>query len=442
VARRSDDAGAIAIVVAVFAVVMFAFGALIVDLGLARSIRLEARAAADAAALAGAGELYEDSDTIPDIPGAVAEVKQVAAHSFGTTDGQWSTCSAPVPTGWFAAPGTSCIAFRRPESRPARIQVTLPPRRSGASIGAAVGYTGLDVTARSRAMALDESIPECSLCITFDLDVDGQVFVDGDGSAFAGEGAVGAAGNITVQGGGVIGFTAAPNPPDDPAKYSPNPPLVGLTPRDPYVGQGVLPSLPTTISTDTACGRGGDPPLQTYDPLTGTGVAYRNLTVHGTCTIPDGVLFVTGKLDFQTPPSAMEGNNVTLYFGCQDSNTVQLCSNIGSSASASRGWLDVDKQSEVRILGSWYAGLSLLVEPFNSQPLVIGDGTVSLGGGLYHHSGPTTVGVADGSNVGLLDVNGALAAPSSMTVYANSRFELFASGVERRSGAPHVALIK
>src|SRR5205085_7867274 len=55
--RRADgpgDRGAVAILVAVFAIVMFAVGALVVDLGVARVTRRDAQNAADSAALAAA----------------------------------------------------------------------------------------------------------------------------------------------------------------------------------------------------------------------------------------------------------------------------------------------------------------------------------------------------------------------------------------------------
>ena len=51
--RRTDDTGAVVLLVAFMTVVFFAIAALVVDLGQARVMRREAQAASDASSLAG-----------------------------------------------------------------------------------------------------------------------------------------------------------------------------------------------------------------------------------------------------------------------------------------------------------------------------------------------------------------------------------------------------
>lgn len=63
-ARRTDDSGAIAIIVAVCSIVFLLIAALVVDLGLAMEKRRDAQKAVDLAALAGGQELPEEAEAI------------------------------------------------------------------------------------------------------------------------------------------------------------------------------------------------------------------------------------------------------------------------------------------------------------------------------------------------------------------------------------------
>ena len=51
--RGADDSGAVAIIVALFSVVLFGFAALVVDIGHADDVHLQGQSAVDAASLAG-----------------------------------------------------------------------------------------------------------------------------------------------------------------------------------------------------------------------------------------------------------------------------------------------------------------------------------------------------------------------------------------------------
>ncbi len=91
-----DDAGAVAVMTAVLAVVMLSLAALVVDLGMARDSRRQAQNTADAAALAAANALYATRAPNLNQPGdfdaAVDAAKSYAAENYGTTESEWSGC--------------------------------------------------------------------------------------------------------------------------------------------------------------------------------------------------------------------------------------------------------------------------------------------------------------------------------------------------------------
>jgi len=163
--RERDDSGVIAVMVAVFSLVMFVLAALVVDLGMARETSREAQTAADAAALAGAGELYADDGTLRGEE-AIAAVKEYAGENYGTTASDWNSCSVPLD-GWTtsvgtALSGTSCIAFDS-SSAPKKLRVVVPTKHTAALFGSLLGYTGSDVGAMAEASAVSSTIPPCAL---------------------------------------------------------------------------------------------------------------------------------------------------------------------------------------------------------------------------------------------------------------------------------------
>jgi uncharacterized membrane protein len=82
--NRESDLGAVAIIVAMFAISMFVCAALVVDLGFARATRREAQNSADAAALAGAGAMYDKSGQLQPAD-SITAVKKYARDNFSTT---------------------------------------------------------------------------------------------------------------------------------------------------------------------------------------------------------------------------------------------------------------------------------------------------------------------------------------------------------------------
>lgn len=200
-----DDAGAIAIVVAALAAVLFGFGAIVVDLGLARDLKQEARDSADAAALAGAGDLISCQGTTNACTRqAACRVKLSVQANFQGTDDRglctnprsferafWRGCQASPPPpdelGAWRQRGSPCILFGTTagRSRPTLVFVALPSRNSPGAFGGVVGSSGVAVTSSAVAGQLDNTVAGCALCVLRSLAPEGgAVQVVGGGSLY------------------------------------------------------------------------------------------------------------------------------------------------------------------------------------------------------------------------------------------------------------------
>ena len=383
--RIRDDSGVIAVMVAVFSLVMFVLAALVVDLGIARETSREAQTAAAAAALAGAGELYADDGTLH-ADEAIATIKDYVGENYGTTDTDWSSCSASLDGGWSpsagsASSGTSCIAFDS-SSTPKKLRVVVPTKHTAALFGSLLGYTGSDIGAQAEASAVSSAIPPCALCVLGELKPgSADVSVTGGGSAHAGVGGeIESDGSLSVASGGTISFTGSANPPSGP-QYSPNPPVTnsGVPVKNRYQGQA-MPSdsgLPDSGSNSVACGPGGVPSLTPgrYDDI-----VIKNLD----CDLAPGLYVITGKMEMNSADSRVAGSGVTLFFTCGNRQSPSGC---GSGSSG--GFLDGNRKG-VALGSPYFAGFSLLYDPGNTSDLVLkvgGDSdSQSFGGAIYARS--------------------------------------------------------
>ncbi len=395
--RLHEESGVIAIIVAIFSVVMFGLAALVVDLGLARQVKRDAQTAADAAVLAGAGELYSDTGSLQ-VDQAVEAVKDAAAANFGTAATDWSACSTTLPSGWSASvgaqsSGTSCIAFYTApddsDGLPNQIQVVVPSEPAEVLLGGLVGYEGSDIGAVARGSAVSSQVPSCTLCV-FEALTTGSaaISVTGGGSVHAGYGGdVTSAGSLTVANPGTIRFSGTATPPTGP-KYSPNPPATntGVAVKDPFQGRA-MPSaagLPNSGADDVACGPGGVGSL--------TPGVYGSITVkNATCALAAGRYVITGSVTFQSAESRLVGNGVTLYFTCGDRTSPHTCANeAGGSLVGGREGISLGSPSSGSEFSVVYdrgntAPLTLTSEVPNgflgavyakSAKLVIGNGTL------------------------------------------------------------------
>jgi Flp pilus assembly protein TadG len=379
--------------VAAFSVVMFALAALVVDLGIARETSREAQTAADAAALAGAGELYADDGTLR-AGEAIAAVKAYVGANYGTTASDWSACSAPLG-GWSqsagsSSSGTSCIAFDS-SSAPKKMRVVVPSKHTTVLFGSLIGYEGANVGARAEASAVSSDVPACTLCVLGVLDAGhSDVSITGGGSVHAGAGSqLYSNGSITVAADGTIDFTGAANPGSGP-QYSPNPPVVnsGVPVRDHFENSPMPdPATVSDIGSDqVSCGPGGEDSL-----IPGV---YHDIDIKNvTCDLADGLYVITGEFNLLSSNARVVGHHVTLFFTC---GTRQSPSGCGSGSDGGR--LDGDRKG-LTLGAPYFGGFSLLYDRGNTSDLILSgndgsdhhddddhEGTVgsaSFGGSIY-----------------------------------------------------------
>lgn len=433
--RLAGEGGAIAVLVAVFSLVMFGFAAIVVDLGMVRVTKADSAAAADAAALAGAAALYDDTTTPPSVnkPAAVRAVKDSAKRN-GTAEAEWNGCTASPPSpSWIRGdPTNTCIMF---DSASRRIFVAIPPRRVDAAFGGVFGYSGSDVSASAQAQARDRSIQDCALCVADDLRVDGRVTVGGDGSAIAG--------TIDVNSGGLLELTAGAvdqgagigwvdqllGPALPSSRYSPQPEQVPGS-SDPLSAAVPMP-LPAL----------GDPEANNYNCGSGDRVRafvhYRTVTVDAGCVFDPGLIVVTGSMHISADVTTV---NTTLYFTCRQGNDVERC-----PAPSGTGRLQVDSGVRLAMSGGYRAAgvrpIAVLFDPDNTSIMRV-SGTLSVtNASLYKAAGEVRVSSL-ASDVAALEVNEGYLSVADLFVDSRDTVQVSATGVGSRPGPFRLALVK
>jgi hypothetical protein len=341
-----DDSGVIAILVAAMAVFLFALGAIVVDLGYARNLRAEAQDAADAAALAGIGELYADGGDSPNFRDAIDAVKRSVFDNYfneffdNVSDAEdgWkndpagslpdAACQASLSGGWQRWPGeatgTNCIQFDG-LAHPDRVRIVMPVATSPILLGGIVGYGGATISTVAAAGREPTIVPECSLCVFGELSVasGGHVGVHAGAS-----GSVPSGGSLSV---GTLTITDTPDTlaVDPPGRVTVFNPLVAPTPANgnaytpaqaplqPWPLTDPLSTKPppipsSTLRGDAVCGDG--------DRLSGK---YANVTITGNCRFRrDRVITVTGVLTVQ-PGAQLDARGSTLMVTGTGSADVQ-----------------------------------------------------------------------------------------------------------------------
>ncbi len=336
--RRRNERGAVAIVTAMVAMVLFIVAALVVDLGLARDARRQSQNAADSASLAAANVLYGNT-VKPDFAAAVAAAKAYAAQNFGVTAADWSACTDPSALRYQPA-GTSCISFQNAASsvldlsKPDTIRVRVPVRELGSTFGGAAGVSKVPIRAESEASLNTLTLPPCALCVlgtgSHSLQ-NGNINVSGGKVHFNGN-VTSSSGSvlmsdpdqpITVQ--GILSGTASVNPtPLSGQPLMPDPLAFMKMPED-------LPVYSTlSVKTDPcAAGSAGGPGIYGGYAFSGSD-----------CTLQPG-LYVIGGNGSNGSQWSTSGNvkvtgvGVTLYFRCGTSSVPAGC----SSAGAGGAWI-------------------------------------------------------------------------------------------------------
>lgn len=159
IGRRRDD-GAIAVIVALLAVVLFGFAALVVDIGHAQQVRSQAQNAADAAALAGVRELAHGQPT----SAVVDTVKAYVKANTGITD--WASCT---DDGALDASNTCISTSTTPSaSGPAgtsyQVRVKLPDQHVAATFGGLFGVSSIKISPLAQALSGQPQSPPCGPC--------------------------------------------------------------------------------------------------------------------------------------------------------------------------------------------------------------------------------------------------------------------------------------
>jgi hypothetical protein len=304
---RRDDRGAVAVLVAVLALVLFGMAAIVVDLGLARDTRRQAQNTADSAALAAGNALYLNG--VVDTAAAISAAKSYAARNFGTTNADWATCSdVGRPAGFQLVPGqTPCISFAGSPA-PTEVRVVVPRRPVSAQLGRVFGVAQVDVSAAAQAAVAPGGRATCGLCVigtgTHDVQ-NGDITVTGTNAHFNGVVDANPQFELTVVG----GQTYLQG--DKPGKGT-------MTP-EPYTRQPEMldPLAFLTLPPDTT---GLQPKTVSACAANGGPGIYRSLGLSGTCTLKPGLYVVTGS-NHESGKTSVTAAGVTLYFTCQDASS-------------------------------------------------------------------------------------------------------------------------
>ena len=171
-ADADADGGAVAVVVAVFAVVAFGFAAIVVDLGYARVVKARAQDAADSAALAAAAQLYSGGSASDAAAAAETNARNVLGLD-GLDDEDWldlwTDCDDPsrLPVPLPPIPEPSCVSFDVSEANdPRQVRVRVPDTPVESFFGGIFDYGGIDISAAATAsIGPIEFTPACAICV-------------------------------------------------------------------------------------------------------------------------------------------------------------------------------------------------------------------------------------------------------------------------------------
>jgi Flp pilus assembly protein TadG len=179
-ALRRDEEGAIAIIVALFAIVLFGFAALVVDVGNASDVRGQASAAADDGALAGERALASWTNANRTSPDPAFEqtlvdtVKAAVADTYEVDDSAWSSCTDTVPSGFTATAASQCVQYQvtivndpatgLSEVTGSSVRVRIPPRDVPSTFGGIFGASSISVSPVAAANAGQDPPSPCLPC--------------------------------------------------------------------------------------------------------------------------------------------------------------------------------------------------------------------------------------------------------------------------------------
>jgi len=321
-ASAQREQGVITPVVALSMTSLLCFGAIAIDGGNARQVKRQAQSTADAAALAGLGDLT-GARVVDNEQAAVGTVKRYALVNQGIPLAAWTDCDTAltVPAGWSApdnsgAPGytnrNNCILI---DSNNTRLRIThLPAVSVETFLGQIAGINEIMVTARATASILPGGGGSCGLCVLGDgipyVGGNGDLTISGDsgaGVAINGGGSTSSNGSLNVVSTGAISLY---NNGTFSGNVSPTPRTFHYPFADPLAGLA-LPSMSGPVKTGCS----------------GPGV-YRSIpTECGTLT---GLYVITGQTHI-SGDITIRANNATFYLTCEGSGGIARSCNPGES---------------------------------------------------------------------------------------------------------------
>jgi hypothetical protein len=329
-ARNRDEAGVVAVIVAISATMLFLVAALVVDLGLARDTRRQSQNTADASALAAANVLYPASTVctlvnpngtknVPCYADAAKAAKDYAAANWGVTAGQWASCTDSNGY-WYPVGYSACITFadshflKTQPANPTEVRVKAPIKNVKTGFGVLAGATNIAVGSAARAVVDAGTSSSCALCFLSSVNTNKfDVTINGAGIAING--------NVTGNKGT---WTAASISVLDPSQTDTK---LGATPAttagpaftDPWASNTAVP--PSTV---------GLTKRTTGNPCTlGPGIYTTPTIPNGACALKPGLYVVMGTWAGKNN-TVVTGTGVTLYFTCGTTNPT-VCSGAGQA---------------------------------------------------------------------------------------------------------------
>jgi hypothetical protein len=163
---RRDDEGVVAILVALLSVVLFGFGALVIDIGHAQVVRSQGQSTVDAASLAGV-RVLANGGTADEV---VAAVKSYVQGNMGITNGEWQGCKDPAALGpqidTDVATDTciSTLMSPTPGITSFQVRVKLPIQHVPATFGGLFGVSSIGISPIAQALSGQPLPPTCGPC--------------------------------------------------------------------------------------------------------------------------------------------------------------------------------------------------------------------------------------------------------------------------------------
>jgi hypothetical protein len=376
--RRRDEAGAVAVIAAVFvSFVALVLTSLVVDVGYAKTQRRQAQAAAEAAALAGADQIVAtlrqgvtqaanvaSSTSRTAIEKAVTDSAQL---NWNTTSTEWSGCSATLLTGYekvVAADPNNCITVNWTTHR---LRVRVPARTMPSFFNKKSLVTGATAEA-----AWTETVPACGLCV-----LGSTTHSIGNGNVLVSQANVSFNGSVTtnVNNGSVSvsgGQLNIQNSVGTSGTFNQTPNFTGTAIVDP-LASFQMPALPTNHPSGGPC-------------VGGPGVyGDWNTFTDSTCgDLQPGLYVITGLWKMASSGEQLVGNGVTFYFTCADSSgNARACNSTGEAGGRFQqngGTLKISAPAPP----SPTAGLLIMYDRNNTSDLVLrGNGGTTYSGTMY-----------------------------------------------------------